>query len=259
MRIGIIGGTGWLGSALARGLLRAGTAPADLVILNRSGPQPGHFEHPVAWARDVADLVGQSDIVVVSVRPEQWPALGLRAEGRLLISFMAGVPLAALSATGGRAVRAMPNAAAEIGASYSPWLPAADVTEADRQDVSLILSAIGTSDELASEDQIDLMTAVSGSGPAYPALMALAMMEFLRERGVAEGIARRAAEATVCAAAQLLAGRIETAPDLVRTFIDYAGTTAAGLQTAGRAGFGTALQAGLAAATARAKEMSEPR
>ncbi len=258
MRIGIIGGTGWLGAALVRGLLeRPLAAPAEIVVLNRSGPRPDAFPRPVIWARDADDLVARSEVVVVSVRPEDWPALRLRAEGRLLLSFMAGVPLDLLGRSGARCVRAMPNAAAEIGASYTPWVADQAVTEADRHTVTTILSAMGSSDPVETEAQIDLMTAVSGSGPAYPALMAAAILDFLRAEGVPETVARRSAEAVVCGAAPLLAGRIETAPDLVGTFRSYAGTTAAGLAAAERAGFGEALRAALVAATGKAREMTE--
>ena len=91
MQVGIIGGTGWLGGALGRALIGSGrVAPADLVILNRSGARADYFGHRVSWAADVADLVARSEVVVVSVRPQDWPGLDLRAGGRLVISFMAG-------------------------------------------------------------------------------------------------------------------------------------------------------------------------
>ena len=133
MRVGIIGGTGWLGGALGRALIAGGTlALGDLVILNRSGARDDYFGHRVVWAADLADLVARVDVVVISVRPQDWPGLEMKAAGRLVISFMAGVGMAALPATGGRVVRAMPNAAAEIGASYTPWVAGPGVTAADR-------------------------------------------------------------------------------------------------------------------------------
>ena len=112
MRIGIIGATGWLGSALGGRLLSGGiVAPDQLVVVNRSGPRADYHGHPVRWARDAAELAALSDVVVVSVRPEDWPALQLRAEGKLVLSLMAGVGADRLRACGGRIVRAMPNAA----------------------------------------------------------------------------------------------------------------------------------------------------
>jgi len=257
MRVGIIGGTGWLGGALGRGLIAGGVVAAEeLVILNRTGRRD-YSGHPVVWADDVADLVAQSDVVVVSVRPGDWPGLGLglRAEGRLVVSFMAGVGMDALAVSGGRIVRAMPNAAVEIGASYSPWVAGPGVTAADRLAVALVLGAVGTQEELPDEGQIELMTALSGAGPAYPALMARAMLRFLADRGVAADTAARAVEGTVCAAARLLEGRMGDAPAMVQTFVDYRGTTCAGLEAAEAAGFSKALETGLVAALDRARAM----
>ncbi|WJS85899.1 pyrroline-5-carboxylate reductase dimerization domain-containing protein [Paracoccus sp. TOH] len=258
MRIGIIGATGWLGSALGAGLLSRGIArPGDLVLLNRSGPRPDYHGHAdIAWARDAADLVAQSDVVVVSVRPEDWPGLALRAEGRLVLSFMAGVGAPELARCGGRIVRAMPNAAAEIGASYSPFWAAEGVDEANRDTVRRLLSAIGTTDELPDEAQIDLMTALPGSGAAYPALMAVAMAGFMRAQGISEAIAWRSAEAAVVGGARLLQGRIADAPALLAAYRDYRGTTAAGIAAAEAAGFSRALVAALEAATDKARHMT---
>lgn len=254
MRVGIIGGTGWLGGALGRALVDKGLA--EVAVLNRRGPQD-YGGRRVRWAQDLADLVALSDVVVVSVRPEDWPGLGLRAGGRLVLSFMAGVGLDTLAQSGGRIVRAMPNAAAEIGASYSPWVAGPGVTDADRAAVARVLGAIGTGEELPDEGQIELMTALSGSGPAYPALLAQAMLGFLSARGVAPDVAARAVEATVCASARLLEGQVAAAPSLVQTFIAYRGTTCAGLEAAEAAGFTAAVHAALEAATAKAAAMRE--
>lgn len=258
MKIGIIGATGWLGSALGAGLLSRGiVTPSDLVLLNRSGPRPDYHGHAgVIWARDVADLVAQSDVIVVSVRPEDWPGLDLRAEGRLVLSFMAGVNARKLARCRGRIVRVMPNAAAEIGTSYSPFWSAEGVSEADRGTVRHLLSAIGTTDELETEAEIDLMTALPGSGAAYPALMAVAMAGFMRAQGISEAIAWRAAEAAVIGGARLLEGRITETPALLAAYRDYRGTTAAGLDAAEAAGFSRSIKAALAAATDKAHQMT---
>lgn len=258
MRIGIIGATGWLGSALGGRLLSGGiVAPDRMVIANRSGPRPDYHGHPVRWARDPAELAALSDVVVVSVRPEDWPALRLRAEGKLVLSFMAGVGADRLRACGGRIVRAMPNAAAGIGRSWSPWWADGGVTDADRQAVTMILSAIGTSDEIPREPQIDLMTALPGSGAAYPALMAAAMADFMTGQDVPPDIAWRAAEAAVCGGAAMLAGRMAEAPALLAAYRDYRGTTAAGIEAAEAAGFSAAIRAALEAATAKARAMAD--
>jgi len=259
MRVGIIGATGWLGSALGGKLLSRGMLPAaDLVLLNRSGPRPDYHGHAgVTWAGGVDDLVAGSDLVVISVRPQDWPTLGLTAPDRLVVSFMAGVDLDRLAASGGRVVRAMPNAAAEIGQSYSPWLAGPGVTDADRDAVRWLLSAIGSEDELDNEGQLDVMTAAPGSGAAYPALMAVALADFMRGQGISDRIAWRAAEAVVCGGAQLLAGRIDEAPKLLDAYMDYRGTTAAGIEAAQAAGFSSSIHAAMRAAVAASRRMAE--
>ena len=254
MRVGIIGGTGWLGGALGRGLIDRGLA--EVAILNRRGPQD-YGGRAVHWARDLPDLVAFSEVIVISVRPGDWADLGLQAAGRLVISFMAGIGLETLAQCGGRIVRAMPNAAVEIGASYSPWVAGPGVSAQDRQAAAQILGAIGSQEQLPDEDQIEVMTALSGSGPAYPALLAKAMLGFLAARGVAPDVAARAVEATVCASARLLEGKMAEAPALVQTFVDYRGTTCAGIEAAEAAGFTRAVRTGLEAATNKAAELRE--
>jgi pyrroline-5-carboxylate reductase len=251
MKVGIVGATGWLGSALGGGLLRkAVVAPADLVLLNRSGPSAEyHGERNVVWAQNVADLVARADVVVVAVRPQDWDGLALVAPSRLLISLMACVSTAALAGTEARIVRAMPNAAAELGRSYTPWLAGPGVTDDDRTAVRTIFSAIGIEDEVSSEAQIDFLTALSGSGAAYPALMTVAMLDAARAAGLSEQVSERAVAAVVLDGAAMLAGRIGEAPAMVETYRSYRGTTAAGLAAAESAGFRQAVTAALSAAT----------
>jgi pyrroline-5-carboxylate reductase len=251
MKVGIVGATGWLGSALGGGLLENGiVAPADMVLLNRSGPSVEyHGERNVVWAQDAADLVARTDVVVVAVRPQDWDALALVAPGRLLISLMACVSTAVLTGTEARIVRAMPNAAAELGRSYTPWLAGPGVTVGDRTAVRTILSAIGIEDEVSSEAQIDFLTALSGSGAAYPALMTVAMLDAAREAGLSEQVSERAVAAVILEGAAMLRGRIGDASAMIETYRSYRGTTAAGLAAAESAGFRRAVTAALSAAT----------
>lgn len=255
MKVGIIGGSGWIGSSLGRALIESGRCAAeDVIILNRKGTVGRFFGHQVKWANSVADLVEQSDMIVVSVRPQDWQALGLNSQGKLVISVMAGVPLRALPR---RCLRALPNAAAELRQSYTPWFAGEDISEADRRDAVNVLSAIGSCEAVDSEHQLDLMTATVGAGPAYLALMARAFIEFLVESGVQRSVAEHAAEGMICGSAPLLAGKMHDVTQTVQVFIDYKGTTAAGLNTAMAQGFEAALKAGFQAATDRAKEMSD--
>lgn len=255
MKVGIIGGTGWIGGALGRALIETGRiAPQNLVILTRGGKAGSFGGHRVTWAADMADLVARSDVIVLSVRPQDWRGLGLQASGKLVISVMAGVPLRSLPP---RTIRALPNAAAELRQSYTPWFAGPECSAEDKALSVSLLSAIGSCDGVDNEDQIDLLTATSGAGPAYSALMARGIVGFLQESGLRADIAQRAAEAMICGSAGLLAGKMHEVDAMVQVFIDYQGTTAAGLTTAQEQGFEVALKRGLGAATARAKAMSD--
>lgn len=256
-RIGIIGGNGIIGGAFARALVDSGAvAAADLVLSCRSTP-PGWLPG-ARWVHDNAALVAASELVVVSVRPQDWPALALRAEGRLVVSVMASVPLAALVAGTGstRVVRTLPNAAAAMGASYTPWIASADVTDADRAVLRRILTACGTEDEVADEASIDYLGGLTGTGPAYPALLASALIEDATARGLPLALARRAVTQLLIGTGRFYEVTGEDPAETVQGFVDYAGITAAALTEMRRAGLPEAVKAGLAAAVARTAEMA---
>ncbi|TPE45048.1 pyrroline-5-carboxylate reductase family protein [Amaricoccus solimangrovi] len=160
MRVGIIGATGWLGSALGRRLLsRKLIAPEQLVVLGCGSHRFEYYGYAgVTPAIDIPDLVFRSDVVVLAVRPDAWPRLTPRAEGKLVLSFMAGVSARMLARHGGRIARAMPNAAAEFGASLTPWWAADTITSGDRAVIPWLLSAIGASEEIADETGLDPVT-----------------------------------------------------------------------------------------------------
>ncbi len=257
-RLGILGGTGWLGQALGLHLLQKGmVAPADLVILNRSGRAPGYAAFPgVRLARDMTEMQELCGPIVLSVRPEDFPVPGFAPGGRLLVSFMAGVPMARLRALApaARIVRAMPNGGASSGNSYSPWF-AEELDEADVAFTRRLLSAFGREDRVESEDQVDILAAISGSGPAYPALMAEALLRKARALGLPQDVAERAVEAVVVGSAAALAGRAAEAGAIIAALKSYRGITAAGLDAVEAAGFGAALAAAIDAAVEKARRM----
>ncbi len=99
---------------------------------------------------------------------------------------MAGVPAASISAATGAdaVVRAMPNAAVEIRQSFTPWYCAGNLVECDRQWVQRLFECVGSADEVPDEDCIDYLSALSGTGPAFPAMLQMA----LTNQAVAAGI-----------------------------------------------------------------------
>ncbi|SFU97994.1 pyrroline-5-carboxylate reductase family protein [Halomonas korlensis] len=249
--LGIIGGNGWLGSALGRSVLTHGLVAPDQLVVTTS--RSGH--HYQAWPEvtcvDSADaLVELADVVIVSVRPEQFDTLSLSLEMRLVISLMAKVPISTLArATGSeRIVRAMPNAAAAVGHSYTPWYATPEVASDERGWVHRLLSTCGPSDEVKEEAQIEYLTALTGSGPAFPALLADALISHAMTQGVSELVARRGVLHTLSGASQLMLEENTSPAQLVERFLDYGGTTTEGLNAMLDSGFRQAVHQGLDAA-----------
>jgi pyrroline-5-carboxylate reductase len=249
MRLGIIGGNGWIGGAIARAVVGAQLLPArDLTLSCRSAPPDWLPE--ATWTHDNQALADRSDVVILSVRPQAWSGIAVTAPGKLVVSVMAGVTIAGIAARLGsdRVVRALPNAAAEVGRSYTPWTATAEVTGADRATVRRLLGSFGTGDEVATEAEIDYMTGLSGTGPAYPALLAVALMRDAVAHGLPPEVARRAVTAVFVGTGRLLEKNGENPEDTVAAFVDYRGVTAAGIVAMREAGFDAAVSAGLAAA-----------
>ncbi len=258
--IGIIGGGGWLGRAFGRAMLESTFAdPRNLILSSRSGHCPGYEAWPdVRLTSDNRQLAVEADVIILSVRPEDFDAIGIDASGKLVISFMAGVraDTIARNTRTQRVVRAMPNAAAEIGRSYTPWFSPAQATADDRTFAQSLLETCGEADEMPEETDIDYMSGLTGSGPAFPALMAEAMIGHAVTRGIPAPIARRAVKAVIAGASQLLAREDADATALVDTFMSYKGTTAAALAAMQENGIEAAIHAGLDAAETRALDMS---
>ncbi|WHO75320.1 pyrroline-5-carboxylate reductase [Rhizobium sp. BT03] len=258
LRIGIIGGGGWLGGAIAGSMLDAGLVEPRNLSLSYRSEQPARFPNAF-WTADNQALADRSDVILLSVRPDDWHPLDIDASGKLVISVMAGIRLAALSKRHktSRVVRALPNAAAEVAKSYTPWIGARDVTESDREIVRAIFKACGSEDEVARESDIDYLTGLSGSGPAFPALLAAAMMRDAVARGLPAEIARRAVNMVMSGAGRLLESRDESPDDVVRTFLGYRGTTAAAIEGMRAAGFDASVAEGLSAAFKKSVSMGD--
>jgi pyrroline-5-carboxylate reductase len=258
--IGIIGGSGWLGRSIARAMLdKAFIQPDALVLSNRSASHP--LSSPkwsqVTVTRDNQELVERCDVVIVSVRPEQFADVQIFAENKLVISLMAGVSLDDLvQRTGSRQViRAMANAAAEIGKSYTPWLATQEVTDEQKAFAQRLFETFGSADEVFTESDLNYLTALVGTGPAYPALLARSMLEHAVNSGLPPAIAHRAVNAVVVDASQLI-GSGHSIDELLQALISYRGVTAAGLESMIANGFDKIIKAGLDSATSVASSMS---
>ncbi|MFK0206119.1 pyrroline-5-carboxylate reductase family protein [Agrobacterium sp. NPDC090283] len=255
-RIGIVGGAGWLGTAIAKALARSGTVSPDRLICSFRRSKPAE-PLDCRWTQDNRELVDNSDIVILSVRPEDWNAVEIEAAGKLVVSVMAGVTVDNIRERTGsaRVARALPNAAAELGFSYTPFFVASSETR-DAETVGTLFRSCGEVDIVSRETDIDYFTAMSGSGAAFPALLAEAMMNDAIARGIPTAVARRAAQQLIIGAGRLQERDGASPDETVTSFVDYKGTTAAGILAMRRAGFANVVEAGLDAAFRKAKALS---
>jgi pyrroline-5-carboxylate reductase len=249
VRLGLIGGGGWLGGAIAGAALDAGLVRAEDLALSYRAARPDRFPGAF-WTTDSQELADRSNVIIVSVRPADWPSLAVDARGKLVISVMAGIRLAAIAEhhKTSRVVRTMPNAAAELAKSYTPWVATPETSAEDRAVVRAIFDACGQQDEVGSERDIDYLTGLAGSGPAFPALLGAAMMNAAIAHGLPPEIAQRAAKMVLAGAGPLIERRDEPLDQTIEAFLAYRGTTAAAIETMRAAGFDAAVRKGLDAA-----------
>ncbi|MDO7896990.1 pyrroline-5-carboxylate reductase family protein [Pseudomonas citrulli] len=250
--LGIIGGTGWLGGAIANALLATALVPAaNLVISNRSGSHP-LADQGVCLVTDNQALVARSDVVIIAVRPEQFSGLGIDATGKVIVSLMAGVTAQAIATqtSASAVVRAMPNAAVEIRQSFTPWFCSGAVDAPTRDLVQRLFESVGTAAQVQEEGFIDYLSALSGTGPAFPALLMTALANQAMAAGLPADIAHLAARNVVVNSSQLLQNH--EAQEMIEALVAYRGVTAAALQSMIDSRFeehlGRALQAGAAVA-----------
>lgn len=257
-------GAGKMALALVHGMLRAKLCGAsDIVVSSRSksGLESLSAATSVRAVATNADAVSAADVVVLCVKPaDALKALrdsGANWKGKLLISVATGLKISALreAAPGSRVVRAMPNTAAMVGKSATAL--AADES-ASRKDVAAaekIFKAVGEV-YAVSEGQLDAVTGLSGSGPAYIYLV----MEALSDGGVACGLPRKLALdlaiQTIMGAAEMAASTKEH-PALLREMVTSpGGTTIAALASLESAGTRSAFIGAVQAAARRSKELS---
>jgi pyrroline-5-carboxylate reductase len=212
-RIGFVGG-GNMARALIGGLIGRGTAAAQLSV---GEPAPGARESlardfKVRVSADNRAAIDGCDLVIVAVKPQEAGAVlkalapQLQATRTVLVSVAAGIQIASLSTWVGAEVpviRTMPNRPALIGAGVTGMFAAPTVTMEQRRLAEQTLQAAGQTVWVARESDLDIVTALSGSGPAYFFLLAELMMQAAVAQGLAPEAARQLAVGTLQGAGAL--------------------------------------------------------
>ena len=269
MKITFLGG-GNMAAALIGGMVERGFAAADIQVIELGAEaRAGLSERFGVRAVEAMDDVALGcDVLVLAVKPQQMKAalmpIAGRLGGQLVISIAAGLRLADLGRwLGGpgapytRLVRCMPNTPALIGAGVTGLYADPSVDGAGRDAAERVLAAVGSTVWIAAEAQMDAVTAVSGSGPAYVFHFIEALESAGRGLGFDEAGARRLAIDTVLGAAKLAAGSEDSPAVLRQKVTSKGGTTEAALGSLAASGWHDELVAAVKAAEARGRELGE--
>ncbi|MBE0703452.1 MAG: pyrroline-5-carboxylate reductase [Afipia sp.] len=259
----VLAGAGKMGGAMLSGWLAQGVAADRLAVIDPA-PSDDITSLTAKGLRINPVQPGDVAVLVMAVKPQMFadaaPQLRtLVKPATLVISIMAGVPIAKLSqACGGKVVRAMPNTPAAIGRGITVAVAEAGVGQQQRDIADALLSATGSVEWIDDEALMDAVTAVSGSGPAYVFLLA----EELARAGIAAGLspelATRLARETVAGSGELLHRSDLTSETLRKNVTSPGGTTAAALEVLmSPGGFQPLLTRAVAAAAKRSRELAK--
>ena len=263
-QIAFIGG-GNMASAIVGGLMHAGQAPASILIVEPLAEQADRLrsQFGVRVQPTGASGLDSADLVVWAVKPQVFALAAAPCAGHigaaLQLSVMAGISSSAIArASGsGRVVRAMPNTPALIGLGMTGLYALPQVSLDERARVEQLLAPTGTTLWVSREQDIDAVTALSGSGPAYVFYFIEAMIQAGTELGLSAEQARTLAQGTF-SGASALASRSPESPELLRQRVtSRGGTTQAAISALDQHGVHQAFVAALHAAAQRARELGE--
>ncbi|WP_192810894.1 pyrroline-5-carboxylate reductase [Mycolicibacterium phlei] len=283
-RIAIVGG-GSIGEALLSGLLRAGRQVKDLVVAEKYPARAKYLAETYSvLVTSVAEAVGHAQYVIVAVKPgdvesvvDEIVAGVTDAESdmaeQVFVTVAAGVPTQFFEnklPAGAPVIRVMPNTPMLVGGGISAIAAGRFATEEQMKEVASIFDAVGGV-LTVPESQLDAVTAVSGSGPAYFFLMVEALVDAGVEAGLSRSVATELVVQTMAGSAAMLLDRLDkatsaaesgggvvmdTSPAQLRAQVTSpGGTTAAGLRELERGGLRAAVAAAVEAAKTRSEQL----
>jgi len=265
-RLAFIGG-GNMAAALIGGLTKRGLPAAHIVVADPSPDQLQRLvrDYGVTVAADNSAAARGAEAVILAVKPQQMRAVAtglapeLAAMRPLIISVAAGIPHAALVRWLGPqipVVRTMPNRPALNGFGATGLFAPGSVGAANRALAEMIMGAVSATVWVEHESQMDTVTALSGSGPAYFFLFMEALEAAAHDRGLPTDVAHRLTLETAFGAAQMARHSTESLAVLREQVTSKGGTTAAALEVLDAAGLHAIVAHAVAAADRRSAELA---
>lgn len=265
MKIAFIGG-GNMATALISGLYAARQSIATIQVAD-PGPdvrQRLQEQWPLSCFATAAEAIEDMDVIVLAVKPQILPLVleeigSLVNAGQLIISIVAGIPVSRIARNMQAAppiVRSMPNTPALIGLGITGLYASENCTQQQRRMAEELMQAAGEVVWLEKENLLDVVTAVSGSGPAYFFYLIEAMRNAGTRLGLPGDIAAKLALHTAYGASTMAMQSGVDVPELRKRVTSKGGTTQAALEQLESGGFEGLVNAAIAAATQRGQELA---
>ncbi len=257
-------GAGNMAEAIVAGILdKKVVEPWNVRVTDISEERLKHFDrkYNVKTSSENAVAVVKADVVVLSIKPqifpEVWPKIEYALDPEaLVVSIMAGIPSAKIAAGKAiRVVRVMPNTPSLVGEGASGIAAGEFATGPDLAVAAELMGAVGTA-VIVKEKELDAVTALSGSGPAYVFYLLEGMLEAAEQMGLNKEISRELALATVIGAARLMQETGEDAGVLRQKVTSKGGTTEAAINSLQESGVKDSIVSALLAAQARSMELA---
>lgn len=263
-KIAFIGG-GNMAASLIGGLVSNGWTAEYIIVSDPSVERLAYLQHTfgIQTTQDNSAAAAYAEVIVLAVKPQVMQAvcmsLNEQVSSQLIISIAAGIPCAVISQwlESQTVIRCMPNTPALIGAGISGLFAAEAVSIEQRQLAETVLQGAGKVCWLAHEAQIDAVTAVSGSGPAYFFLLVEAMIASGEKLGLSRAIATDLAQQTALGAAKMLQQSQYDAATLRQQVTSPQGTTEAAINTFLQGGFMELTKQAVIAAATRSEELAQ--
>ncbi len=262
--VGILG-AGSMGEIFAHGLLRAGWDPKELALSVRRPERVRDLEHAtgIIPSTSLSEAADGREVLIIAVKPKDVRTVleaisGIVTPDQVVVSVAAGVPVSVFEAglPGIPIVRAMPNTPSAVDLGMTAYTVGETANSEHAQRAEIVLGAVGETLEV-SEDLLDAVTAVSGTGPAYIFLMAEALIEAAIREGLPHHAAEKIVHQTVRGAGELLAASDKSAFRLRGEVTSPGGTTAAAMHVLEDGGFRSLLENAVRAAANRSRELGE--
>ena len=266
LRVGFIG-AGNMAAAMIEGLLAEGLPAEQICACDPASERLDLLKQlgPLRTSSRNTDAVADADIVVLAVKPQAMASVlgdvreALVRERCVILSIAAGLTLGSLEAQLGDGlsiVRCMPNTPALVREGAAALYENPATSTAQREIAAAVLGAVGTVCWLDNEAELDTVTALSGSGPAYFFFMMESMIAAGAELGMDEATARELVVQTALGAARMAGGSELDLAELRRRVTSPGGTTEAAIKSMESTGFPTTIQSAVNAAASRSRELA---